>query len=149
MTAIGDFTGEIEINIAGNSQSSSVLPMLETHISAAQNSKYINKVKVPIVRLDEVASKYLGNSKNYFIKIDTQGFEWQVLNGAPEVLFKAKRIMCELSLVPLYQGQKLWMELMDRLNSEGFTLWTIQGGFTESRNGRTLQVDATFFRLGK
>jgi hypothetical protein len=53
----------------------------------------------------------------------------------------------ELSLVPLYEGGKLWLEMIERLNSEGFTLWAIQKGFTDPRDGRTLQVDAIFFRL--
>jgi hypothetical protein len=37
----------------------------------------------------------------------------------------------ELSLVPLYEGGKLWLEMIKRLNSEGFTLWAIQKGFTD------------------
>ena len=35
-TAIGEENGEIEIQIAGNSQSSSVLDMLDTHVRALQ-----------------------------------------------------------------------------------------------------------------
>ena len=48
---------------------------------------------------------------------------------------------------PCYEGGKLWLEMIERLNSEGFTLWAIQKGFTDPRDGRTLQVDAIFFRL--
>ncbi len=39
--AIGDYDGEIEINISGNSVSSSVLPMMESHSSAAEGSAYV------------------------------------------------------------------------------------------------------------
>ena len=53
--AIGDHDGHIEINIAGNSVSSSVLPMLESHSSAAVGSAYVSSERVPIVRLDSVA----------------------------------------------------------------------------------------------
>jgi FkbM family methyltransferase len=146
-TAIGDFDGEIEINIAGNSVSSSVLPMLESHAAAAVDSVYLAKEKVPIYRLDSIASNYLTGKENLLIKIDTQGFEWQVLDGAKETLQFARGVLCELSLVPLYEGGKLWLEMIERLNSEGFTLWAIQKGFTDPRDGRTLQVDAIFFRL--
>ena len=144
--AIGDFDGEIEINIAGNSVSSSVLPMLESHSDAAKGSAYVGKVTVPISRLDSIAAKYVTGQENYFIKIDTQGFEWQVLDGAPDTLAKAQGVLCELSLVPLYQGQRLWLDLIQRLESEGFTLWSIQKGFTDPRDGRTLQLDAIFFK---
>jgi len=144
--AIGDTDGEIEINIAGNSVSSSVLPMLETHSEAAKGSAYVGKVNVPVFRLDTIAGEYLSGAENYFIKIDTQGFEWQVLGGSPETLAKAQGVLCELSLVPLYEGQRLWMEMIDRLKTEGFSLWSIQKGFVDPENGKTLQIDAIFYR---
>jgi len=40
--AIGAHDGEIEINIAGNSASSSILPMMESHASAAPESAYVS-----------------------------------------------------------------------------------------------------------
>jgi FkbM family methyltransferase len=144
--AIGNFDGEIEINIAGNSASSSILPMLDYHISAAKGTAYIGAEKVQISKLDSIASQYLSPSDNLLIKIDTQGFEWQVLDGGADTLKKAKGIACELSLVPLYEGQHLWLDVLDRLQLEGFTLWSFNQGFIDSKNGRTLQVDATFFR---
>ena len=52
-----------------------------------------------------------------------------------------------MSLIPLYDGQKLWMEMLKRFESEGFTLWAIQRGFTDPRDGRSLQVNAIFFRV--
>ena len=146
-SAIGDYDGEIEINIAGNSVSSSVLPMMESHFSAAEGSAYVGVESVPFCRLDSVAPKYLAKSRQPFLKIDTQGLEWQVLDGAVATLPKIHGVLCELSLVPLYEGQRLWMDMIQRLESEGFTLWSIQKGFTDPRDGRTLPVDAIFFRL--
>lgn len=144
--AIGDHDGEIEINIAKNSVSSSVLPMLEAHSSAAADSAYVGAEKVPIFKLNSVAPAYLGKSRRPFLKIDTQGFEWQVLDGASEILPKMQGIHCELSLVPLYEGQRLWMDMIRRIEKEGFKLWSIQQGFIDPHDGRTLQVDAVFMR---
>jgi FkbM family methyltransferase len=144
---VGDHEGKIEINIAGNSVSSSVLPILDTHTSAEQGSSYIGKETVVITTLDTIVSHYIVSDISIFVKIDTQGFEWQVLEGARETLKLANGVLCELSLVPLYEGQKLWREIIDRLEGEGFTLWAIQKGFTHPQNGRTLQIDAIFLRL--
>lgn len=144
--AVGDYVGEIEINVSGNSVSSSVLPMTEAHSSAAPNSAYVASEKVSIATLDTISSKYLSMASRFFIKIDTQGFESQVLDGARETLAQAQGVLCELSLVPLYEGQLLWLDMIERLESAGFTLWSIQEGFTDSRDGRTLQVNAIFFR---
>lgn len=145
--AVGHFDGEIQINIAGNSCSSSILPMLETHRAAAEESSYIGSEDTPIVKLDTISMEYLSKAEGKaFLKIDTQGYEWQVLDGATETLKQVQGVLCELSLVPLYDGQHLWLDIIERLSAEGFTLWAIQPGFKDKKNGRTLQLDATFFR---
>lgn len=146
-SAIGDYDGQVEINVSGNSVSSSILPMTEVHSSAAQNSAYVGSENVSITRLDSVAADYISPSDKYFIKIDTQGFEWQVLDGATETLKNAQGVLCEMSLVSLYEGQRLWMDMLKRLENEGFTLWAIQRGFTDPNDGRSLQVNAVLFRL--
>ena len=145
--AIGDHDSDVEINVAGNSISSSVLPMMESHSAAAEDSAYVGIEKVSMFKLDSVASRYMKKSNRSFLKIDTQGFEWQVLDGALETLPHVQGILCELSLVPLYDGQRLWRDLIQRIEREGFALWFIQQGFVDNRDGRTLQVDAAFFRL--
>lgn len=145
--AVGDRDGEIEINIAGNSVSSSVLPMLDAHSSAAVGSAYVASERAPLIRLDTVVEHYLTIDSRPFVKIDTQGFEWQVLDGASETLNRAQGVSLELSLVPLYEEQRLWLEIIKRMEKEGFTLWAIQKGFTDPRTGRSLQVDAIFLRL--
>jgi FkbM family methyltransferase len=146
-TAIGACNGEIDFNVASNSVSSSILPMKESHLSAAVDSAYIRTEQVPISTLDAVAPQYLNGHQRSLLKIDTQGFEWEVLVGARLTLPRVQGVYCELSLVHLYEGQHLWMEMIARLNKEGFTLWSIQRGFSDHRDGRTLQVDASFFRL--
>jgi FkbM family methyltransferase len=145
-TAIGDKNGLIEINIAGNSASSSILPMLDSHKKAAPHSAYIGVETSPISKLDDIYNELLKDAKNPFLKIDTQGFEWQVLDGAEKALPHIKGLLLELSLTPLYEGQRLWIDLIQRLQAQGFTLWSLQTGFTDGVNGRTYQVDGIFYR---
>jgi FkbM family methyltransferase len=145
-TAIGDTDGITHINIAGNSVSSSLLPMTDRHRSAAIKSAYVGTESVPVHRLDSIAHEYMGDREAVFLKIDTQGFEWRILDGASATLPRLRGILCELSLVPLYEGQRLWLDVISRLESAGFTLWSILKGFTDARDGRTLQVNAVFFR---
>jgi len=144
--ALGDHNGFVDINISKNSVSSSILPMLSSHSDAEVNSVYIGNERTPIITLDSVADAYLNDSSNCFIKIDTQGYESQVLDGAMNTLKKSKGILCELSLVPLYEGQHLWKKIIERFEKEGFVLWSMQKAFTDKRNGRTLQIDAVFLR---
>jgi FkbM family methyltransferase len=144
--AIGNRDGEIEINVAGNSVSSSVLPMTHTHAAAAPGSAYVGRETVPIARLDSIAAHHLQGAQRPFLKIDTQGFEWEVLEGARKTIPRITGILCEMSLTPLYAGQHLWKDILAWVEGEGFTLWAVQTGFTDPIDGRTLQMDGVFFR---
>lgn len=145
--AIGDRTGLIDLNIAGNSVSSSVLPMLASHSKAAPESIYQGKESVPLTTLDLIVPKYIGQASAPLLKIDTQGYEWQVLDGAKEILPRVRGILMEVSLIPLYEGQHLWRESIERLEAAGFVLWALEPVFVDCANGRTLQMDALFFRV--
>ena len=79
--------------------------MLEAHRAVAPDSAYVGTEAVTILKLDSVAAAYLSGAKNVFIKIDTQGYESQVLDGAEETLKHVVGVMLELSLVQLYEGQ--------------------------------------------
>lgn len=144
--AIGDHDGDIEINISENSVSSSLLPATELNTGADAKTVYVGVEKVAIRKLDTVLPAFLDESKSTFLKIDTQGFEWQVLDGAENILSGITGVMCELSLEVLYKDQRLWKEVIQRLESKGFSLWSINPVFVDPRDGRTLQIDATFFR---
>lgn len=144
--AVGDHLGEIELNISGNSVSSSILPMLTAHSNAAPASTYLGSETAPLTTVDNAVLPYFEGAKAPFLKIDTQGYEWYVLDGALATLPKVRGIQVELSLVPLYEGQHLWRECIERLEAAGFVLWALQPVFIDPANGRTLQWDGLFFR---
>ena len=144
--AIGSEDGEIEIHVAGNSESSSILNMLDSHAIAAPESVYVGSEKVPLRRLDTLAQGYLQQEDVLFVKIDTQGYEDRVLQGAPNILARTKGLQLELSLVPLYEGQRLYDEMIGKLRALNFELWGVSPMFVDPKSGRLLQIDATFFR---
>ena len=145
-TAIGAEDGHITINIAGNSASSSVLPMLAAHGDAAPESRYVGSEDVPLARLDGLAAPYLASARAPFVKIDTQGFEAAVLAGAADTLAAASAVQIELSLIPLYEGQALYAAITADLQARGFELWAIWPGFGRAHDGRLLQMDGIFAR---
>jgi len=146
-TAIGNQEGEIIINIAGNSQSSSALPMLDAHLESAPESAYSGSETVKLSRLDTIAKDYIkSETKSIFLKIDVQGLEKQVIEGATAILPLVKGIKLELSLVPLYEGQVLFKEMIDIIEKLGYELYGIEPGFTAEKTGRMLQMDGIFFK---
>ena len=144
--AIGDENGEIEIHIAGNSESSSILEMLDSHIEAAPNSKYIGNEKVPLRKLDTLAPDFIEKDSVVFLKIDTQGYEEQVMNGAHDLMKNIVGMQLEISLVPLYEGHSLIDEMLQNLKEKGFELWGVSTVFSDPNTAQLLQIDATFFR---
>lgn len=144
--ALGDSEGEIDIHVAGNSLSSSILDMLPEHERAAPGSAFVGSESVPLRRLDRVASDYMTGANSVLLKIDTQGYEDRVLKGAAGVLDKVTAIQTELSLVPLYAGQPLFDEMREKIETMGFVLFAIFPGYVHERTGQTLQIDGFFVR---
>ena len=54
--------------------------------------------------------------------------------------------MLELSLLPLYEGQRLWQEFIYRLNKIKLNLHAIQPNFIDEKSGQTLQIDGIFIK---
>ncbi len=144
--AIGSKDGDIQIHVASNSISSSALDMLDTFRDAKPSLSYVGKEDVPLRRLDTVGPAYIHGDSVSFLKIDTQGFEAEVLDGAPRILEMMVGVQLELALTPLYENECTYDELMARLHALGFNTWGIEPGFTHPRSGRLLELDATLFR---
>jgi FkbM family methyltransferase len=143
--ALGDSDGQSEINISGNSVSSSILGIKSSHTDAAPESKYIGTQKIEIRTLDSLYDELKITGQNIYMKVDTQGFEKNVLVGAKQSLKYIKAIQLEMSVQPLYDGEDLYFQLSDFLYLEGFRLIKIVRGLTKS-NGELLQFDGVFMR---
>jgi FkbM family methyltransferase len=145
-TAVGDAAGNLEINVAANSYSSSILPMTNAHLNAAPRSEFIRRVVVPVTTVVDIVAKQHVEPVHALLKVDTQGYEGPVLDGAGALLAQFAAIQLELSLVPLYDGQLLFDELTQRVANEGFSLYGLDAGFADPRTGRMLQCDGLFVR---
>lgn len=143
--ALGNKEGDVDIHISQNLASSSVLNMLGSHSTAAPQSKVVYKITVPIRKLDSFKDELKSTYSSIFLKIDVQGFEKSVLDGALLLMPFVKGLQIELSLISLYQEQVLYREMIDYVDSLGFKLYYLRPGFTDP-GGRLLQVDGIFFR---
>jgi FkbM family methyltransferase len=148
--AVGDAKSEVTINVSGNAGlSSSVLPMLKSHTDVAPNSSYVSTETVSQERLDDLLPGLgVGLESRTFLKVDVQGYEQAVLEGA-EGLFADNAIVglqLELSLVPLYGGAMTYREGLDRAEAQGMTLMGLDPVFSDPESGQLLQADAVFFK---
>lgn len=144
--ALGGEDREVEIHVAGNSASSSILPMNKRHADAAPESRYVGVQRVPMRRLDQVSHPAIDRSRRLLLKVDTQGYEMSVLAGAEKLLPRVTGVQLELSLAQLYDGQVLYLEMIQWLQARGFNLWGVIPGFVDPATARMLQFDGVFFR---
>ena len=145
--AIGADDRIVDINVSKNSGSSSILPILVAHTDAAPDSVYVNKESVKQVRFDSVFPDYVKGSNHFFLKIDTQGYEERVMQGATEALLLATGLQVEVSFEELYENQPAYKYFLSWAEANGFGIWSIHDGFSNMLVGKTLQADICFFRL--
>ena len=147
--ALGDFDGSATINIAANNaESSSLLEMLPRHLEAAATSKFVAQEQIQVKRLDGIFDSVCAGMRNIYLKIDTQGFEKQVLEGAGGTLARIDTLQLELSLVPLYRNDTLFLDMWSYLREQGFQAVAFEPGFLDVERGQMLQVDGIFHRFG-
>jgi FkbM family methyltransferase len=129
------------INVSGNSGlSSSVLEMTDLHKSNFPSSEYTSREAINLSTLD-VQIAILGlDPKLVCLKMDVQGFEAEVIQGAKNGLSRIPLIFFEASITKLYHGELGLLALLNILASYDHKVVELFRG-TKSRNGQLLQVD--------
>jgi FkbM family methyltransferase len=145
--ALGSANCKAEINISGNSWSSSLLDILPAHVDSAPESAYVGKEEIEVRTLDSLIDDYRSGGDRLFLKIDTQGFSQEVLNGAQRSLETVEGLQLEMSLVPLYRDEPLIGESIDFLYKKGFSLVAIEPEYYNAQTGQLLQANGLFFRM--
>ncbi len=144
--ALGATPGTVDFHVAANSVSSSVLPVTGSSVDAAPGSRHVERLSVAQSTVDLLLQLHPLPDHGGMLKIDTQGYEWAVLDGAQHSLHCFDLVMLELSLTELYVGQHLWLDVIHRMEGLGYSMWLIQPEFVDPTSGRTLQVNGLFAR---
>lgn len=97
---------------------------------------------IEVVRLDSILNRS-EIERPALLKIDTQGYELEVILGCGDMLSSFDYIYVELSFVELYKGQPLFDDVESILLSRGFRVAGVYNQST-SKNGTALQADFLF-----
>ena len=144
--ALGEANGVSSIHISRHSPSSSILPMTSLHLDASPGSEYLSEETIEVKTLDSIYDSLGLRGENVFLKIDTQGYEKKVLDGALECLSLIKGIQLELSANELYEGEEIYYSICRFVEEQNFRLVRIIPGFAHKGTHEMLQFDALFFR---
>ena len=146
--ALGERDEETTINVSVNSWSSSLRPILDLHLRTDPTSTYQAQEAVTVARLDGLLPELARADDRVWLKIDTQGFEAEVLRGAEQLaLPQVVAIQVEACFAPLYAGQTLFPELCAWIEARGFVLAHLDPCLLEPETLRLLAADAYFLRL--
>jgi FkbM family methyltransferase len=145
--ALGDRDTEDVVHVSRATYLSSLLPASEW---LTENFPGVTSRDEPVTvrRLDGIADEYLRPDDVTLLKIDTQGYEQKVLDGATDSLARIKGVYLELSYNrSLYEGEPLSFEVISFLHHRGFTLIHLEPLHYLLEAGDVLQGDGLFLRL--
>ncbi len=146
--ALGEKEGTAEINVSESSVFSSILPQRPAATAFSALATVVSVESIRVARLDDVFAE-LPPSKSPFLKIDTQGYERQVLSGATKCLSRFVGIQMELPIIPLYEGTWKFHEAVAHMDQRGFEISNIVPvNYDRTDTASLVEVDCVFYRMG-
>lgn len=145
--ALGTSDGSAEIHVSGSTDFSSFKRLNAYAEATFPRARVTGHELVEVRRLDGVLDEHLppGAAGQILLKIDTQGSDLDVLDGATGVLDRVAAVQTEVPLQPLYEGVAGLPEVLAALAARGFAL---SGVFPVSADDRLrlIEVDCVAVR---
>jgi FkbM family methyltransferase len=143
-TALAAEAGEHDMHVTRHDDSSSLHAVGPRQLEEFPGTDEVSSVRVRTARLDEVLTRAQVVAPA-LLKLDVQGSELEVLQGAGEMLAAFDSILVECSFVELYVGQALAAEVIAYLQLHG--LW-LRGIYNVSYGSDNvcIQADMLFNR---
>lgn len=140
--AIGPESQRRTMHICRREDSSSLLPIAPIQPTIFPGNVEVATSEVQVGQLSEfITSENLAPPA--MLKLDVQGFEYEVLTGCAAMLSCFRWIYCECSFVELYTDQKLAHDVIAFLASRAFVLVGVYNVATDSK-GNCVQADLLF-----
>lgn len=144
--ALASASGRALMRVSNRSDMSSLRPMTDLTLAALPKSFETSREEVETVRLDAVYGEFVRPGERILLKIDAQGSEAEILEGSVDVIEGLAGLQVELSLQPMYEGERTYLDICRWIEDRGFeAFWFTSGNFSK-RLGRQLQFDGIFFR---
>jgi len=136
------------LSVAARSNPNSLYAPDERVFESFPQLQKASSEEVQVERLDDVAPHFMTDADEVFLKIDTQGGELAILDGATGVLDRLAMLQLEVAVEPIYQGEPVWMEVLKPVQDYGFRPALMSPGYFSKRIRRQLDLDIVFLRAG-
>jgi FkbM family methyltransferase len=121
--ALGNETGRSEINVTNSTVFSSFRAPNQRSADVFGSGSEIKATEtVEVRRLDDVFDDLVPGRTNVFLKIDTQGWDLEVLRGAAATLPRVAALQTEVSVQPIYEGMPTMQDALEYLDRAGFAV---------------------------
>lgn len=132
-----------------NTQSSSVASVLKPLKSYSEHYRdgdfrVVGSETVPMRTLDDILASY---GSIGLLKVDVQGFDYEVFQGATNVLQRTHLILLEICYQPHYKGEAGFKLVNDLLYDAGFELKGVPEPAISKTNGLPLWADAIYQKM--
>ena len=145
--ALGSSPGTATLNLAANEgKSSSLLDQREVTFGTTATMRYVGTETVGVSTLEIVGPEVASERDRVVLKVDVQGLELEVVDGAGSFLDHVQALETELSLYPMYEDQPDWRRLCDRMEELGFVFFAVDPGYSDPKTGRLVEMDGLFVR---
>lgn len=148
--ALGAAPGRLPINVARAGDLSSFLqPHMSNATGFAESAKATSIEEVEVRTFDDlfasVRERY--NVRNIYLKLDTQGFDLNVLQGVADVT-PIRGLQSEMSVVPIYEGMPDYLTSLRAFADRGF-IPSAMFPINATTDGRLIEFDCVMVASGQ
>ncbi|NKB20504.1 MAG: FkbM family methyltransferase [Alphaproteobacteria bacterium] len=141
--AASDHDGEANFHITKDSQNSSLLEPSESFVADRPDDGLLRTETVQLRRMDDILKDEAGP---FFVKIDVQGAEMDVLRGFGDRLGDIETLIIEAPFEEAYDGAGGFDDIYRYLADRGMDYAGPLGTLTSKHTGRVRQEDAVFVK---
>jgi len=121
---------------------------MEIHVHSDQTSKFASEWggelrTIPVRKLDSFISEPF-KLNTLAMKIDVQGAELEVLEGASDILMNCKVIQVEVSFRKVYQNAPVAHEIINYFSKKGYRIFDMASAIKRNNDRALLQADMFF-----
>jgi FkbM family methyltransferase len=135
LSAVGSTEGTLTLNVEPRLLMTSALQPVQPALATSERA-------VPLTTLDKLLDDRAWTPP-FGLKIDVEGYEHEVIDGATRLLEEAEFVLCEVSVTGRFEGGLSSAELIERFRSHGFRVGEI---IDAASSPLGLHVDVLFRR---
>jgi FkbM family methyltransferase len=147
--ALGERDQTKDFNVFGATDLSSFLPFSSQVKPNDKNRQIVETLRVQVKTLDSLFDKFTEGiaEPRVFLKLDTQGYDIEVIKGARACIGRTLGIQSEVAVIAKYSGMPDYLQALAFYRELGFEPTGLFPVGNEPETGHIIELDAVLTRL--